>query len=129
MLFRLAVIRTGPPDIWPLGPSLKSSGVVSHLKLKMKEINSVPSSLLNSWVSRNETIVAEVAQEYGVSIAQLKGPQQQQCLVKPRHESWLRLYQTGLINISQIGRMFNRDHSTVHYGIKRAEERRRQGTQ
>ena len=70
-----------------------------------------------------KAMIARFCEETGFSRAQISGPQRRQPLVEARHELFRRLYATGRLSLSQIGRMFDKHHSTVLHGIRQAEER------
>lgn len=68
-------------------------------------------------------ILKQIADSYGVTIADLVGKSREQRIVRPRHHAmWLIRQQTKL-SYPQIGRMFHQDHTTV-IAACRAYERR-----
>lgn len=70
-------------------------------------------------------VTEQVAHEYGVLVADLLGTAREQHIVIPRHEAWLRIYERGEASMPKIGSHFNRDHTTILNGLKRAKERRK----
>lgn len=68
------------------------------------------------------SIAATVAAEAGLTRAQLMNENRRPA-THVRQEAWRRAYATGRFSLTQIGRVFKRDHTTIHYGIRRATER------
>lgn len=68
-------------------------------------------------------ITAEVAARHGLRPAELTGERRTHKLAHARHEAWAEIHATGKFSTPQIGRAFNRDHSTVVVGIQRHKER------
>jgi chromosomal replication initiation ATPase DnaA len=66
-------------------------------------------------------IAMAVAARHGVSLAQMRGPQRR--FARARQEAFALLRATGHFSLPQIGRWFNKDHTTVLFGA-RAHERR-----
>lgn len=69
-------------------------------------------------------ILAGVCAEYGMDADVLKGRNRFQDVVIPRQEAMLRMVETGQWTLPQIGRFFDRDHSTVIFAVRRAKARR-----
>lgn len=67
-------------------------------------------------------IVMEVADEYGVSIADILSSNRSTYFAVPRHEVMRRAIDAGL-STTRIGRALGRDHTTVIHGAQRARER------
>ena len=63
----------------------------------------------------------ETILEY-IKTEQLDGKSREQFYVYRRHYLCYRLYKSQEFTLSQIGRLFNRDHSTVLNSIKKHEE-------
>lgn len=57
------------------------------------------------------------AANHGSSISQIMGESRRVPEVRARREIWRRLHRDGF-SISAIGRMTNRDHSTVLHGLR-----------
>jgi len=68
-------------------------------------------------------IVARRAADNGIPVHVLKGPQQPKRWSRVRHDIYRELYDTGLYTLPQIGRLFNRHHTTILHGIRRSRER------
>lgn len=96
------------------------------LKRQMEERNL---TLVNSAMFMSE-IAELVATKHGLTAADLVGPSMLKPICVARHEAmWLMDNRKKADNEkrwsrSQIGRFFNRDHTTVINGVRRHEERR-----
>lgn len=81
-----------------------------------------------------KTIIRDVAREHGVSFDDILGPSRNRNVVRPRREAMHRIRQELGYSYPKIGRLFNRDHSTVLWatrggrlrGEMTVEDRRRQ---
>lgn len=62
-------------------------------------------------------IIKETANKYNLTSEQLIGHSRFKQLILARHEAFYLLQRKGL-STPQIGRLMNRDHSTVIYGIR-----------
>lgn len=67
-------------------------------------------------------IIAEVAEEHGVSVAALLGPCKVRELAVPRMLAYHRIRAELGYSYPRIGRIFKRDHSTIIYGVRRVRE-------
>ena len=68
-------------------------------------------------------IAEQVANERGMLPDELRGPRRLDPIVQARQEAMRRMYRSGRFTTTQIGRFFNRDHTTVCYSVKAAEAR------
>ena len=68
-------------------------------------------------------ILSEVAEQFNVSVADLKGPARFRCIVYPRQDAMWRMVNEGRWSLPQIGRFFNRDHTTVIWAWRQVEKR------
>lgn len=58
-----------------------------------------------------------------ISLEEIRGSSRVPHLIKPRHEIWAAVHRERPdISISKIGRLFNRDHSTILFSFKKAKE-------
>lgn len=65
-----------------------------------------------------------VAQGYGVTVADLRGPCRRVRMNVARQDLMHRIYATGRFSMTQIGRFLGgRDHTTILNGIRRHEAR------
>lgn len=68
-------------------------------------------------------ILREVADKHGLTVDEVRGAQQGRKNAKARHEVFYRCSRETTLSNAEIGRKFNRDHTTVGNGIRRHEER------
>lgn len=62
--------------------------------------------------------IADVSREFGVTAEQIIGRSQTRVIVYARWNVWKRLYDAGL-NLSDIGREMNFDHTTIMHALQR----------
>jgi chromosomal replication initiation ATPase DnaA len=75
-------------------------------------------------MSKMRTILAEVAKEKAVSESDLLSKSRIQKITLARQEAMQRMYATGALSTTQIGRFFNCDHTNILYACRRVAERR-----
>lgn len=63
-------------------------------------------------------IIAEVAAEHLLTSADLTGPSHKRMCVKPRHIAMTRIRNELGYSYPQIGKLFNRDHSSVIWAVR-----------
>ena len=63
-------------------------------------------------------IVEEVAAPHGVTVEDVLGPSRSRPLVRPRQEAMYRVYDETSLSLLEIGRRFNRDHTTVLHAVQ-----------
>lgn len=66
-------------------------------------------------------IMDEVRQKHGLTRIEFMSSRHARELIEARHEAWFRLRNETTLSYPQIGRLFNRDPSTVMHGAKRWE--------
>ncbi|RZJ46271.1 MAG: hypothetical protein EON87_05250 [Brevundimonas sp.] len=75
---------------------------------------------------RVREIVGGVANEHGLSLAEITGERRHRFIAWPRQEAMWRLYQHTSFSLPAIGRLMGgRDHTTVLHGIRAFEARLR----
>jgi len=74
--------------------------------------------------SRARQIIDEASRASGFSVEALKGPRQTRGIAHTRQDAMLAIREATKLSLPQIGRLFNRDHTTVLWGLKRAKQRR-----
>ena len=75
------------------------------------------------WVGR---LAQAVADEWGVSAAELIGKSRQSLLIRPRFVlDWTVKQAASDYALAQIGRLLGRDHTTIIYSIRRVNEWRK----
>lgn len=70
--------------------------------------------------------LARIERETGVSLADMKGARRFRRLVAARWKAWALLRDRGW-SLTQIGDLFNRDHTTVMYALAKVEDAKRRG--
>lgn len=77
------------------------------------------------WNKKRRTVrdfVEEVSTETGVPVAAILSKNRTRKFCVPRQEVFLRAHEYGL-SLSHIGRVFDRDHTTILHGIRAARKR------
>jgi chromosomal replication initiator protein len=69
-------------------------------------------------------IFAAVCADYDVEPDLIRSRHRFPDAVIPRQEAMLRMVETGQWTLPQVGRFFDRDHSTVIFAVRRAKARR-----
>lgn len=69
--------------------------------------------------ARIRQVMLEVMQEAGITEAQMRGSSKIGEICAARFEAWARTYALGGISLTQIGRYYGRDHTTILSGIRR----------
>jgi chromosomal replication initiator protein len=67
-------------------------------------------------------LVEDAAREAGVSIAAILGPSSRQDLARPRMRAMARAHVDYGFSLPQIGRVFNRHHTTVLHAVRKCSE-------
>lgn len=70
---------------------------------------------------RLKLIILPVLQEYDTPWKDLVSPSKANVLKNPRRQIWALLRDEGM-SLPQIGRLFNRDHTTVLHGLREFEK-------
>lgn len=66
-------------------------------------------------------IIERVAQKHGVTLDEMKSTKRHRHLVRARQEAYYLLYNEGKLSYPSVGRIFERDHTTVIHGYRRHE--------
>ena len=74
----------------------------------------VPSSPIND-------VIKAVCDESGVTRNELLGPSRMATFVLARHVAMWLCSVKGISSLSEIGRVFNRDHTSVLHGVRRVD--------
>lgn len=64
-------------------------------------------------VDRGRQILAAVADAYAVPVDELTGPCRERWVVEPRHAAMVAVRAQTRLSLPQIGRLFDRHHTTV----------------
>jgi chromosomal replication initiator protein len=79
-------------------------------------------------MDRVSKILREVAQEFDVSVSELRGRSKEKHIVRPRQFAYLRLRDETDLSYPAIARVMGRaDHTAIIYGIKAVTKRLQQG--
>lgn len=68
-------------------------------------------------------IVIEVATKHGFTVNEMVSHRRARPLVIARHEAMWRCFKETPCSLPQIGRLFDRDHTTVLHAIRKHEQR------
>lgn len=74
---------------------------------------------------RLKMLILPILQEYDIPWSVLAGASRKADLLEPRRKIWTELNNEG-ISSAQIGRWFNRDHTTILYGLGKIPSRMKQ---
>jgi len=81
--------------------------------------DSVPLEIRPSPSATTEQIIAEVCEKYRVKRKDLLSPIRSQFVMPARFEAIYRIREEKALSWAQIGRIFNRDHTTILHGYRR----------
>ena len=121
------MLASGVVELAPIA-GLKNAGwkLPTSATVSMAVVEADPNALeIAAWLTSRKLIDAAraVVAEHGATLAEVCSRSRQSQVVEARQELWRALEETGMSQ-SAIGRLFKRDHSTVHHGITQAEKRR-----
>lgn len=68
-------------------------------------------------------LAQQVADEHGLTLDDLTGPSRTDTIVRARQEAMAVIRANTRFSFPQIGRFFNRDHTTVIYSVRAYEAR------
>lgn len=68
-------------------------------------------------------VLLRVAAKHQTSITKLLGHRRDKVSARARQEAYSEIYKLGGYSTTAIGKIFNRDHSTIVYGIKRHRQK------
>ena len=69
-----------------------------------------------------EQIISDCAEEFKITVSDLLSPKRtNKCAFARRKAAWI-LYQRGTMSYPQIGRLLNRDHTTIIHAVRRYQE-------
>ena len=60
---------------------------------------------------------------HGITLDDLRGPSRKQPLAAIRQDCMAEIYHSTSMSTTQIGKILNRDHTTICHGIKASEAR------
>lgn len=68
-------------------------------------------------------IKRDIAHKHGVSVEDIDGPRRTAKIARARQEAMWLAYRSTRITLMPLGRLFNRDHTSVLWGIRQHEAR------
>jgi chromosomal replication initiation ATPase DnaA len=71
--------------------------------------------------------IEEAADEYDISVMEIMGKRRHKSIAWARQSAMWRIRMATSLSLPQIGRMFDRDHTTVLHAIRAHEARLKQG--
>ncbi|WP_243401887.1 chromosomal replication initiator protein DnaA, partial [Leptospira ellisii] len=70
----------------------------------------------------HDRIIESVAKEFNLDASEIMGKSRKKELIIPRHICFYLLHNVFKVNKSQVGRLFQTQHTTVIHGVRKAEE-------
>lgn len=67
-------------------------------------------------------VIETVAAHYGVSVLDILARRRNPKVILPRHVAMYVLKNVSLMSLPEMGRHFDRDHSTIHHAIEKVGE-------
>ena len=67
-------------------------------------------------------IIADCAEEFGIRVKDILGNSRVNHIVMARRKAAWIFYQRGTMSYPQIGRLLNKDHSTIIHAVKKYQE-------
>jgi hypothetical protein len=64
-------------------------------------------------------LALRISKEHGITVEELVGRSHRAQAARARHELWSRLYEEAIPSLCALGRVFERDRSTIRAGIRR----------
>ncbi len=99
---------------------LREHDEVNLIQLHRRNLPTVAPMYLDDTAQK---ILFLILQNCNVNFLQLSGKNCSKILVQKRHLLWVLWFKFTLLSNSEIGRMFNRHHSTVTYAIQNFESK------
>lgn len=69
------------------------------------------------------SIMHEVCDEYGITLAEMLGPRRSRYIVWPRQEAYWRAARETGASLLTLAREFRRDHTSIMHGMRQYELR------
>lgn len=84
----------------------------------------MPAAMPRRRQAPSAAVIADVAEFYGVTVAEILSPRRERRLSEPRHVAmWCAARLTGQ-SLPQLARAFRRDHTTIMYAVREVTKRR-----
>lgn len=74
-----------------------------------------PTILRPAW----KIITEQMCRKHGITVAEILSPRRDKRLNLVRQEIWYRLTRETTMSLPQIGRRFNRDHTSILHGVRK----------
>jgi chromosomal replication initiator protein len=106
------------------GRSLKSA--ITNYKasnLVSKDSPSFEYTPLPINISADDQIIKSISKDFNLTEEEILSPGRRKELILPRHLSMYLMYKALGISLFQVGKKFNRDHSSVIYAVSKIEEK------
>ena len=68
-------------------------------------------------------IIERVLSKHSVDMVEVMGRSRERIVADARHEIWYFMKKLGGLSYPQIGKMFNRDHTTIMNGVNKHEKK------
>jgi chromosomal replication initiation ATPase DnaA len=103
------------------------SGVVVKLKTIQEiqpepEPDPEPEPKARVYQDFRKRIIADCAKEFGISVEDLLGNSRVNHIVMARRKAAWIFYQRGTMSYQQIGRLLNKDHSTIIHAVQKYQK-------
>jgi chromosomal replication initiation ATPase DnaA len=72
-------------------------------------------------------LAERIAKTHGVALDDMLGRCRRRPLSRARHELWARLYEEAIPTFAALGRVFERDHTTIRDGVRQHAARQSLG--
>lgn len=69
---------------------------------------------------KGSIILKLVSDEFGYTLDEMRSHRRGKRLIEARHAACLLIHENTILTLSQIGRLLNRDHTSVMHGISHA---------
>lgn len=70
-----------------------------------------------------QAIIAATCRHYGLTLDELRGPKRESRITWPRQQAMKIIRDNTKLTFPQIGRIFNRDHTTVIHALRRVKSK------
>lgn len=105
-----------------IGRSASASGKAVSVRTLFKapiETSRPAAARRDAGKGKCRTIIEEVAAKYGVAVKEILSDRRARVLIPPRHEAMFRCVAETHLSLPAIGRVFNRDHTSIGHAVMR----------
>lgn len=110
----------------PARPQIDRSASVPGQGVSVRSLFKAPIETTRPAAARRDagkgkcrTIIEEVAAKYGVAVREILSDRRARVLIPPRHEAMFRCVAETHLSLPAIGRVFNRDHTSIGHAVMR----------